>query len=358
MRRHIALLVFGLLASPSSVLAAECTSADLTLANRNGAALRPPLAPYRLGDTFAVLVSGECFNELSAGLKQRPVDQSVRLYLNLVPMKGLHVERGATGDATKELLLFELSRDPSDDASRAAWDKFLGAENKADFPVEAALSIDGAPIVSLVEKAIVFGVASQTWINWTLIGGLLFVLLAFLWLARMSGALLDDHGYFSLGRSQMAFWGLMVFTAICSLWIVTWTLEPIPDAVLALVGISAATGLGAVAIESSKRAQAGSAIKGAKNLGGKRRELRHFVSDITNDGNGLSIHRLQAGVWTLFLGWVFVRSVATRMSMPSFDNSLLILMGISSGTYLGFKLPEETSTRAAEAAKAQTTLTT
>ena len=31
-----------------------------------------------------------------------------------------------------------------------------------------------------------------------------------------------------------------------------------------------------------------------------------------NDGNGLSVHRLQAGVWTLFLGAVFVWSVAKK----------------------------------------------
>jgi len=27
--------------------------------------------------------------------------------------------------------------------------------------------------------------------------------------------------------------------------------------------------------------------------------------------------------------------------MPEFDNTLLALMGISSGTYLGFKIPEQ-----------------
>jgi hypothetical protein len=45
-------------------------------------------------------------------------------------------------------------------------------------------------------------------------------------------------------------------------------------------------------------------------------------------------------VWTLVLGGVFVWGVYRNMSMPEFDASLLTLMGISAGTYVGFKFPE------------------
>jgi hypothetical protein len=31
--------------------------------------------------------------------------------------------------------------------------------------------------------------------------------------------------------------------------------------------------------------------------------------------------------------------------MPDFDNTLLALMGVSSGTYLGFKIPEKPAVR-------------
>ena len=41
------------------------------------------------------------------------------------------------------------------------------------------------------------------------------------------------------------------------------------------------------------------------------------------------------------LGAVFVWSVYRNISMPEFDASLLTLMGISSGTYVGFKFPEK-----------------
>jgi hypothetical protein len=50
--------------------------------------------------------------------------------------------------------------------------------------------------------------------------------------------------------------------------------------------------------------------------------------------------------WTLILGVIFVGSVYHNLEMPQFSATLLGLMGISSGTYLGFKVPEKASTDA------------
>ena len=59
-----------------------------------------------------------------------------------------------------------------------------------------------------------------------------------------------------------------------------------------------------------------------------------------NAGQGrvITFHRFQIVVWTLILGTVFVSEVFTKLAMPVFDTTLLTLMGISSGTYLGFKV--------------------
>ena len=43
-------------------------------------------------------------------------------------------------------------------------------------------------------------------------------------------------------------------------------------------------------------------------------------------------------VWTLVLGIIVVSEVLTRLMTPKFDGTSLALMGISSGTYLGFKV--------------------
>jgi hypothetical protein len=55
----------------------------------------------------------------------------------------------------------------------------------------------------------------------------------------------------------------------------------------------------------------------------------------------MSLARLQIGIWTLVLAVIFARSVYRDLAMPEFDATLLGLMGISNGTYLGFKGAEE-----------------
>jgi hypothetical protein len=69
-----------------------------------------------------------------------------------------------------------------------------------------------------------------------------------------------------------------------------------------------------------------------------------LIVDLLNDGDGVSFHRFQIVIWTIVLGIVFVWSVYRNISMPEFDASLLTLMGISAGTYVGFKFPEKPKT--------------
>jgi hypothetical protein len=66
-----------------------------------------------------------------------------------------------------------------------------------------------------------------------------------------------------------------------------------------------------------------------------------FLKDILSSGEGVGFHRFQMAVWTLVFGIIFVRSVYRELAMPNFDTSLLGLMGLSSGTYIGFKFPEK-----------------
>lgn len=43
----------------------------------------------------------------------------------------------------------------------------------------------------------------------------------------------------------------------------------------------------------------------------------------------------------LVLGVIFLSSVYNQLTMPEFSATLLGLMGISAGTYIGFKFPEQ-----------------
>ena len=65
-----------------------------------------------------------------------------------------------------------------------------------------------------------------------------------------------------------------------------------------------------------------------------------FLRDILTDASGVSLHRFQIVVWTIVLGFIFAISVYNTLGMPEFSGTLLALMGISNGTYIGFKFPE------------------
>ena len=66
-----------------------------------------------------------------------------------------------------------------------------------------------------------------------------------------------------------------------------------------------------------------------------------FLRDTLSDGDGFSLHRFQIMAWTVALGVIFIATAYNNLSMPEFSPTLLGLMGISSGTYLGFKMPEK-----------------
>lgn len=71
-------------------------------------------------------------------------------------------------------------------------------------------------------------------------------------------------------------------------------------------------------------------------------QTRGFVTDILSDSDGnAGLHRFQIVAWTIVLGIIFLVSVTMELSMPVFSPTLLAVMGISAGTYLGFKFPEK-----------------
>jgi hypothetical protein len=65
----------------------------------------------------------------------------------------------------------------------------------------------------------------------------------------------------------------------------------------------------------------------------------NFFADILRDDTEVGLHRFQLAPWTLILGIVFVVDVTRSFAMPDFNDTLLTLMGISAGTYVGFKSP-------------------
>lgn len=203
---------------------------------------------------------------------------------------------------------------------------------------------------------------------------------------------------YNLGRAQMAFWFFLVYASYVTIWLITDALDTITPSLLGLMGISAGTALGEALIDSGKlttRDEQLQSLTGEKqsleqsipelqsqvtglnsrasltpedtaNRDSLNKQLQDnrarlaqitqqiqtvtpsasagvskgFLRDILSDSSGYSFHRFQIFAWTIVLGIIFISSVYNNLTMPEFSATLLGLMGISSGTYIGFKFPE------------------
>jgi hypothetical protein len=347
---------------------------------------------FQLGDPLSIKVTGD----LVANIKTEwGKSKSVTLYFDGDPIAALQ-SQPLEVEAGRELRLdFVLVRKAENDANRQAWDRFFKTKHDYLMTIQPSLALGNEPRwVVQSFKPLQFYVAAKTDIWLTLAACLAALLASFWYLVTKTRTLCDaDSNYFSLGKSQMAFWGLLVVLSFVGVWRLTGTMERIPLQALILIGISFATGLSSVVVGNSKKTalqnklnekhdelntlelevqklqgQTGVAPPASteplaaitaeiasknKELATRREELdtlskqlapgqsQGFWRDICDDGNGMSFHRLQVVIWTLVLGAVFVQSVARVMSMPEFPDTLLTLMGISNATYLGFKLPEK-----------------
>ncbi len=208
---------------------------------------------------------------------------------------------------------------------------------------------------------------------------------------------------YSLALTQAAWWFFLVIASFVFIYVITGDYNTMTDQALILMGIGTGTALGAFMINASKRdtadsqlgtlrpamakldteideltakgdrlkqeiAQNGAAASPDQQAAlrdnevalaekqAKLAEIQHqiadaesgltkpvsvgFFNDILTDVNGITLHRFQMVVWTIVLGIVFVLGVYRELAMPAFSVTLLALMGISAGTYLGFKIPE------------------
>lgn len=204
---------------------------------------------------------------------------------------------------------------------------------------------------------------------------------------------------YNLGRAQMAFWFFLIYSSYLTIWLITGALDTITASLLALMGISAGTALGEAMIDDGKdtaqtnqvqslsaekyaleqsitetqaqleaaNQQASTQVTDQSNRDALNRQLTDsrtrlgqidqqlrvlsamqpptessgFIRDILTDSTGYSFHRFQIFAWTIILGIIFVSSVYNSLSMPDFSSTLLGLMGLSAGTYIGFKFPEQ-----------------
>jgi hypothetical protein len=205
----------------------------------------------------------------------------------------------------------------------------LGPAGGTPWPTTAKLRINPYP-TGLAASAVLAAVALA----------ILLVVLA--WRTPL---LRDDGGKtapFSLAKHQMAVWFFVIFSAFLFVTVTTGQAAAMSTTALALIGISGLTGLAAVAIDRRKQAVDSGDAKAPPEP--PERISQGWATDILSDEYGLSFHRLQMAAWTLGMAIVFIVAVWRTFGMPDFDATMLGLLGISSGTYLGFKFPEKQAT--------------
>jgi hypothetical protein len=306
------------------------------------------------------------------------------LFFNGRELEGLD---DAVYDSARHAFGFRLARN---DQNKAVWARLLGSpttslhrsvsvvlgERKKDRTPE--------PAITGIGNSATFGLRmfSATWLG-IAVAAIILVLYVVWGHARSNTTLRDnllpqlppDRQPYSLARWQMAFWFVLIFAAFIFLYLLLWDYTTVSNQALALMGISAATALAAVAVDVVKDSPADAANRALQALGlntyadvlrvreeiavrkaelaeaakaaaeladPAQRHLQQLQVEITTDINGPTIHRVQVLCWTIALGIVFVIGVYRDLAMPAdFSGTLLALMGISSAGYVGFKYPEK-----------------
>jgi hypothetical protein len=247
------------------------------------------------------------------------------LFLDGMPLKGIQPE---SCDKISGHVRYRLERVQQDDG---AWHELLGSPT--DFTRYVSVSIGSTTSFSALSSVTKFQLEVIPKGPFHVYLVLLIVtLIGFVYLCTHTQVVRGGNENqdlsvrpYSLSLFQMAFWFFLVIAAYVFIWLICDELNTITDSVLGLIGIGAATAVGAKIVND-------------RTTGTDAPTVTHgFVSDVISDKNGVSIHRLQMFVWTLVLGVIFVASVYKDLSMPEFSVTLLGLMGISSGTYLGVK---------------------
>jgi hypothetical protein len=259
--------------------------------------------------------------------------KGIVLFLDGMPIKA---DKAESCDLVAGHVRFRLLRDKDEKDDEVAWHTLLGSPRGFTKSVSVSVGSDqqfSVPSTASIRLEII---PKPQFV--VFIGLLALALGIFIYLCRTTSLIrggshpVPNKRPYSLSLFQMSFWFFLVVAAYIFMWSITDELDTITSSVLALIGIGAGTALAATLIDQKKDTpqpdEPGGTTKG-------------FLNDVMSDPTGISLHRFQMFVWTLVLGMIFCGTVYKNLEMPDFSATLLGLMGISSGTYLGFKVPEK-----------------
>jgi hypothetical protein len=295
-------------------------------------------------------------------------------------------------EARRHELRFKLQRDLSNAASRKSWGDLLATGDGSPIDMKVSVGVDSKHWTYGKPASLVL--ARGYW----LVGGVFVLAVAFVVLAnflplwggakgttlRATNVLVKSKVVYdalspaqkdalkkqlnltflpphSLSRLQMALWIVTVTIGFVLLWILTKSGDLLNSTALALIGISAGSMVFAQVIDFPTDAdkeidtnlaavlttyQAGTSTVAdvdPKLIAAREAGLlttNHFARDIfAEKGTTRSdLHRVQLAAFTVFYFVVYVLSLNESLALPEFSTNTLALLGISSASYLGFKI--------------------
>lgn len=210
---------------------------------------------YQMGKNLPIKVTGTYVKNIEQAWKD---NKSIALYFDGDKVAILESPPEKITNETEIQLTFTLARNADEETSRKLWDDFfkkrLNHHALMEIKPSIAIGNDLPVAVTPSPYPFKFYVTSGKVINSVLMGGIAILLFTLFVLIRWTNMLKDvETNYYSLGKTQMAFWGLLVVVSFVGIWIVTGSMEHIPSQILILIGISGGTGLSAVIIGNGKR---------------------------------------------------------------------------------------------------------
>jgi len=182
---------------------------------------------------------------------------------------------------------------------------------------------------------------NQTSLRIAIIVVISIILLIILLIGKKLSGLLKDQSIqvdankpFSLSRTLLCLWTLLIIFGFCYIGLATGSLPHASTSTIALLGIAAGASLIGRTVDRSQAATnpPASLIQNDVTEG--------FLLDILSDTNGISIARLQTVCFNLIYAGLFVSTIIQNTQLADFDATTLGLLGVSSGTYAALKTTE------------------
>lgn len=139
----------------------------------------------------------------------------------------------------------------------------------------------------------------------------------------------------SASRVVFAWWLAICTACYLFLWAMEGSMNVLSGSAPLLLGINGGTLLAATWVTDSKRKKAEQAAP--DDVPVAHTPTRGILTDIISEGNDAEVSKLQMLVWNAVLGIVFVWETLSDWQMPSFNENLMTLLGISSTAYVGYK---------------------